>query len=161
MGATSLRDGQLEMMMHRHLTRDDGRGLGEPNNDRSVVDLTTWILYDEPEVSTEVRRTLSLALNNPLQILHGENDPLRLWSESYLTTYSALKEAFPENVHLLSLKARHADSKEVILRIMHIHESDESSVLSKPIRVEVDSLFDQSLSLSTQQETSLSLHQGT
>jgi hypothetical protein len=29
MGTTSYVDGGLELMLHRHLTQDDGRGLGE------------------------------------------------------------------------------------------------------------------------------------
>ncbi len=36
-GATSLNTGQLELMLHRNLENDDGRGLGEGNHDTTVA----------------------------------------------------------------------------------------------------------------------------
>jgi len=43
-------------MIHRNLPHDDGRGLAEPNNDRSTVATTLWALWNNNAVSDENAR---------------------------------------------------------------------------------------------------------
>lgn len=39
-GGTSIQDGQIELMIHRRLVADDGRGVGEPLDEREPWDHT-------------------------------------------------------------------------------------------------------------------------
>lgn len=45
MAAGSQRDGSLELLMHRSLAQDDGRGLAEAVNDNSRVEIPLWISF--------------------------------------------------------------------------------------------------------------------
>lgn len=38
-------DGDIEFMMHRSLSQDDGRGLAEPVNDASKIDVPLWLSF--------------------------------------------------------------------------------------------------------------------
>lgn len=46
MAVSSQRDGELEMMMHRSLGQDDGRGLAEQVADSTRIDVPIWISLD-------------------------------------------------------------------------------------------------------------------
>jgi hypothetical protein len=64
-GITSDAPGSLEFMLHRHMSQDDGRGLGEGVIDTSATSITHWILLDTVENSEKIRRKLSIMLEHP------------------------------------------------------------------------------------------------
>jgi len=101
-GSSSLGEGQLENMMHRNLGQDDGRGLGEPNYDGNVIEVTTWLMFDSPTSSVASRRKTSLSVNHPINILHGEEpaaagggggeaSAIANWKNKYHTTFSSVR----------------------------------------------------------------------
>lgn len=56
-GGTSLEEGQLEIMVHRRLVRDDSRGVGEPlnelnqyNSDGLEQKVRHWIVFYDSNV---------------------------------------------------------------------------------------------------------------
>jgi len=76
MAAGSNGDGELELMVHRSLAQDDGRGLAEPVNDPSRLEVPLWIAFSgathtgathtgaTPDFDFKLR---SIRLNNPLR----------------------------------------------------------------------------------------------
>lgn len=143
MGVTSLQDGELEIMMHRHLLIDDGRGLAEAVSDSSVVKLTTWIIVDTPTATTEVRRHLSILLNHPMTTLQAKADAtVAEWTKKYHWAFSALAAPLPDNVHMMTLRVRtHEDKETVSLRLVHTQEAGEANPLALQVSLDAASLF--------------------
>lgn len=66
-GVTSDVSGSLEIMLHRNLGQDDGRGLSEPVQDSSSTSTTHWIVFGSVKASETRRRMLSIMLEHPLK----------------------------------------------------------------------------------------------
>lgn len=127
MGTTSYVDGGLELMLHRHLSQDDGRGLGEGVRDHNVVTIQQWLMLGHTEDAELHRRRLSLQQDHPLTPVTITKAPETfVWSDHFVNSYTPLSASLPANVHLLSLKARDAVSSEVVLRLIHIAEGTEA-----------------------------------
>ena len=62
MGCASLKHGQgqssFEIMLHRQLRMDDGRGLAQGVHDNSRTSAPIWILLDSPENSERIYKRL-------------------------------------------------------------------------------------------------------
>jgi hypothetical protein len=94
MGCTSDSKSSLEMMLHRSLAQDDGRGLSEPVTDGSTTSTTHWILYDTIAESELRRRKLALMLEHPLKSLFTTySNSFEDWTSSYSLLYAPLKSS--------------------------------------------------------------------
>ncbi|KAE8657526.1 hypothetical protein F3Y22_tig00116989pilonHSYRG00069 [Hibiscus syriacus] len=105
-------DGQIELMLHRRLLLDDSRGVAEALNETDCIPGDCRGLTD------------------------GDN-----WMSSHTPTFSGIDASYnlPDNVALITLQE--LEGGKVLLRLAHLYEIGEDSVLSVMTRVELKKLF--------------------
>ena len=147
-GSTSLSNGQLELMVHRRMMHDDGRGVGqnlnEPGLDGSglIIRGTHWLTV-APAAETHRYKTLQqlgLALPTTVRAFAplGALTPAQ-WLAANTATASLLSAPLPANVHLATT---HAHSKgTLLLRLAHLYEAGEDAALSANVTVALATLF--------------------
>lgn len=142
-GGSSIKDGSIEIMLHRRILRDDGLGVIEPLNELGkdgkglIVRGKMYLVLERIENSARIHRPLALQVNN---------EPV-----CFFNKYSEKKHGFeivknfsmPPNLHLLTLMHDYdfSNSKSLIVRIEHFYELNEDSFLSKPVTFDLRSIF--------------------
>jgi len=150
-GGSSLTSGELEIMVNRRLTHDDGRGVGEPLNEDIVVRGRYWISVGKIEDEASFHRVAAEQMQHPTATI---------FTPSPITKPIAplLLEALPPNVQLVTLLKLHGDENYGILRLGHLFAKGEDSKLSLPATVDVKKAFGfdikEELSLSANQKLS-------
>ncbi|KAH8283700.1 hypothetical protein KR018_012603 [Drosophila ironensis] len=132
-GGSSMQNGQIELMLHRRLTRDDGLGVSETLNEEK---------YGQPLIA---RGKVFLVLNAADESTAAEREwekehHLPLWkffSKNSGSTSSPAKsvpsfDEFPKSVHLLTLEPW--NEGEVLLRVENYMDHIEGKVVSFNIR---------------------------
>jgi lysosomal alpha-mannosidase len=144
-GGSSLNDGQLELMVHRRMFHDDGRGVGEPLNetgqfgDGLVVRGRHFVILDNFINSTIYHRTLGeTLLLTPQAALTASDATYDDWVKKYPPYYYGLVEDLPLNVHLLTLER--LDNAHHILRLEHQVPIDEAP-LNFTVNLTLDGMF--------------------
>jgi len=133
----SLKDGDLEFVLHRHATGGNGRG---PTDDDSSSARGTVSILPAPSRTTfksgrGLRPVLALRRAHPPVVLYGLRSPhnrLPLMPASW----SPLTQALPQSIHLFSLQRRaflqgggatpdypRGSRSQGALRLQHIHQS--------------------------------------
>uniref|UniRef100_A0A8C5D8L1 Alpha-mannosidase n=1 Tax=Gouania willdenowi TaxID=441366 RepID=A0A8C5D8L1_GOUWI len=148
-GGGSLRNGSLEIMLHRRLLYDDTRGVAEPLNETSdifpeglVVRGRFLLTLDRPSSAADTHRPLAeeVVLQPLLTFTDGDLDPN---TQREVGTphcmFSGLQAALPPAVHLLTLSQWDEDS--VLLRLEHQFQTWESKVHSQPVTIQLQKLF--------------------
>jgi len=146
-GGGSIRDGEIEILIHRRLLNDDGYGVGEPLNEPGLDGKGLYargkhyLHLDTIANSVELHRDMAqrLYLAPSIGYIPSALDP-GSYSKQYRTTWSGLKRALPPNVHLLTLEQWHSGF--FLLRLEHFYAKDEHPVLSKPASVMLKDLFE-------------------
>jgi lysosomal alpha-mannosidase len=137
LGGSSIKDGSLELMVHRRLLHDDKRGVSEALNEPGVdghgliVRGKFLVLLEAAKSSAKLHRVIS------------EEEMLRPFlafsaGSGNQTGYQALSRSLPANVHLLTFE-RFGNS--VLLRLEHQFAVGEDEELSKPVTVQLKGLF--------------------
>ena len=157
-GGASITDGSLEFMVHRRMTQDDGRGVGEalsePGLDgKGLVITGTHVLYLLPlEYAAEAARVTASILYTPL---HQSYAPLSGSVDDYLNSHksdvSFLKTNLPPNVDMITAQWYGGG---VLLRFAHQFGAGESARWSTPVTFDLASLF--VVPISDAQEVTLS-----
>jgi len=163
-------DGELELMMHRWLAQDDGRGLAEPVVDTSRIEVPLWLSFDRGLSDLDFR-TRSIRLNNPVRIFyklpaptssqataipfmqHDHVNQPEEWAERQHVEVKPLKAPLPPHVHLLSLLARDSISDDIVIRLQHLDSSPDSSWVSS-----LSDLFEETFSVSEVRRATLALN---
>jgi lysosomal alpha-mannosidase len=143
-GVASLADGELENMLHRRLLHDDGRGVGEPLNETEPIRAVSKLIVADPTVSSRRQRAAALELDHPLEYAFGQPvSSASVWLASYLTTYTALANNLPPNVHLLTFRKLSAASSlsKYLVRLHHVFAVGEDAQLAQPVTVDLAALF--------------------
>ncbi|XP_019622068.1 PREDICTED: lysosomal alpha-mannosidase-like [Branchiostoma belcheri] len=153
-GGSGLKNGSLELMVHRRMLYDDGYGVGEPLNetgvfgDGLVVRGKHYLLLDTPESSGQLHRALGEQLYMAPSILlslAGSISPAQ-YRKDFHTNFTALKRELPSSVHLLTLEMWEDDT--VLMRLENQLQKAEGGTtqnvslpgLFKTFEVDVDSV---------------------
>lgn len=153
-GSGCVRDGELEMMVHRRLLVDDVRGLNDVLNETEFVE--PWVgpektrgrLYGPglitrgkhfwtvgaPSTAAQVWRPLVDAVYMPLQPFFAGAA-----SELGSSTSSFLLQPLPPNVQIVTLEAW--DDSRTLLRLAHQFGLGEDAALSQPATIDLRALF--------------------
>jgi len=168
-GVASQLDGQLEVMVHRRLVDDDGRGVAEPLNETDIG-ITSY--YSDPKAQ-RLGRGIVVAGTHYLffgsaagaaaqwrpktQRVYAPFTPLFAplpaggsavadYIKSHAVDYSWLKTDLPVNVEVVTLAAwgqwQPSVKSASLLRLAHMFGVDEDAALSKPVSVDLSALFE-------------------
>lgn len=148
-GGSSVVDGQIELMLHRRLLLDDSRGVDEALNETVCVlddcrGLTIQGKYyysiDPLGDGAKWRRSFGQEIYSPLLLAFSEQDGDD-WKNSRISSFSGVDSSYslPDNVALLTLQE--LDDGKVLLRLAHLYEIGEDSLLSTMTTVELKKLF--------------------
>ncbi|KAG7023026.1 putative alpha-mannosidase [Cucurbita argyrosperma subsp. argyrosperma] len=165
-GGSSIRDGQLELMLHRRLLHDDSRGVDEALNEivcvqDECIGLTIagkyYLRIDPLGEGAKWRRSFGQEIYSPMLLaftLQDKND----WTMSHLKTFSGIDPSYhlPENVAIITLQE--LENGKVLLRLAHLYEIGEDKDLSVMATVELRKLFPEKKTIKVT-ETSLSANQ--
>ncbi|CAF1383060.1 unnamed protein product [Adineta steineri] len=145
-GGGSMRDGSIEIMLHRRILHDDGFGVGEPLNETAygkglVVTGKHILLVDRPEDSALLHRVgAQQFFMQPLATYSLPNtSSYTNYSNTYRQSWSALSDAMPLNVHLLTFEQ--LSPKQYLVRVEHYFELNEDKTYSQPATIDLQMLF--------------------
>jgi len=160
-GVTSMRDGELEIMVHRRCLHDDAFGVGEALNEeaygRGLVARGTHYLTGGPADSQAAvdRRLVQERVLSTWTFLTPTSLTLTQWQADYIMEYSGLKSALPENVQILTLEPWKGSS--FLLRLEHILEKTDGNT-AQPVTVNLQEIF-KPFSITWVRETTLGANQ--
>lgn len=144
-GGSSIRNGSVELMVHRRLLYDDAFGVGEALNESYyggkglVVRGTHRVTVSPLNQASLLHRPLAQALYAAPALFFAPLDPAS-YMEQCNTSCSALAQPLPSNVHLLTLE--HWSKDQVLLRVEHFYETkDNAGDLSKPANFSLQASF--------------------
>lgn len=139
-------DGSFEIMVHRRMLHDDSMGVAEALNETAygkglVVTGKHIIFVDRPSDSARLHRTTAQQLfMHPLATYSLPNtSSYANYSNLYRQSWSALSDAMPLNVHLLTFDQ--LAPKQYLVRVENYFELNEDSVYSQPATVDLQILF--------------------
>ncbi|KAL5717335.1 alpha-mannosidase [Ranunculus cassubicifolius] len=146
-GGSSIADGEIELMLHRRLLFDDGRGVAEALDETVCIDdvcqgLTIqgnyYLRIDPVGEGAKWRRSFGQEIYSPflLAFTDGNN-----WTSSHLSTFSGMATSYslPDNVALLTLQE--LEDKTTLVRLAHLYEMGEDKDLSANAIVDLTKLF--------------------
>ncbi|CAH0546840.1 unnamed protein product [Brassicogethes aeneus] len=162
-GGSSLKDGQIELMIHRNCMHDDAFGVGEPlieeAFDRGLVARGThWLVFGNitsnsgKSIAAIERDIAQKKLLNAWTFLAPGSNPIDKINAGHVWEYSGLNRALPDNVQILTLEPWAAYT--FLLRLEHVLEKNEDPTLSKIAEVDLKGLFS-SFNIKTIKETTL------
>ncbi|XP_049819132.1 lysosomal alpha-mannosidase [Aethina tumida] len=145
-GGSSLHDGEVELMIHRALLNDDGKGVGEALNEQEhgqgliarvshFVTLGYKTLGDGKRSMSAIER--DIAQRKLLQ-------PLMFFPSGKILQkeHTFLNTELPKNVHLLTLDNWNDTDSTFLIRLEHILEKDEDPNLSQEVTIDLSKIFD-------------------
>ena len=165
-GAASLADGQVEVMVHRRLVHDDGRGVGEALNEPGIdgnglqVVGVHRVLVAAPGAATaRPHRRQALQLAHPLAValapLAAGPQSVSQWVAAHVASQTFALKELPPAVHLQSLEV--FGPRQLLLRLTHQDEVGDGG--SGAIEVDVSTLFPPHVTVTQFREVSLTANQ--
>jgi hypothetical protein len=132
-GAASMNEGEIEVMIHRRTSMDDARGVDEPVNDTSILRTTIRVIVSPVGEASKHRHTSSYHLNFPMEVYCTETN----FQRPFRPRFTPMLKDLPLNIHLLNLETLNPQKKEVLLRFIHIYEKGDDEMLSKPVQFDI------------------------
>ena len=163
-GGSSLKDGAIQLMVHRRLVQDDSRGVGEILNETAIgvqpyppfgdasrqgdgliITGTHRILVGENVTGGRLARTQMDKMFSSMYsfaLRAAETNPFREEHDLSITRYFIGE--LPENVQLLTLKTIRSEqngNKSIMLRLGHAYSVEDCKVNGVPVQVDISTLF--------------------
>ncbi|KRT80854.1 glycoside hydrolase, partial [Oryctes borbonicus] len=153
-GGSSLEDGQIELMVHRKLLKDDAFGVLEALNEfefnRGVVVRGQHFLtfgqknscskkYNDKSASAMQRDLVQRKLLSPWVFIGSTKHSLEDLQSKLNFEFSGLTRALPDNVQILTLEPWTDES--LLLRLEHIFSVNEDNTLSQTATINLHNLF--------------------
>ncbi|CAF3620466.1 unnamed protein product [Rotaria sp. Silwood1] len=145
-GGGSMHDGSIEIMVHRRILHDDSLGVGEALNETAygkglVVSGKHILLVERPTDSARLHRIGAQQLfMHPLATYSLSNtSSYANYSNIYRQSWSAISDAMPLNVHLLTFDQ--LSPKQYLVRVEHYFELNEDEIYSQPVTIDLQTLF--------------------
>jgi alpha-mannosidase len=165
-GGASIKDGEVELMLHRRILFDDSRGVGEALDEtvcvgKSCEGLTIrgsyYVSINQLGAGARWRRTTGQEIYSPL-VLAFSHENMEDWTATHLTKASTIDPNYslPPNVAVITLQE--VDDGSVLLRLAHLYEAGEDPEYSTLTKVELNKLFT-GKTIKEAKETSLSANQ--
>jgi lysosomal alpha-mannosidase len=167
-GGSSIKDGSLEVMLHRRTLYDDALGVSEPIDEKGkdgrglVVRGKINMIFDSVSNSAALHRELAHRINNGPLILVTSEESLKsvdVAGNGLITQWRGLRDAMPANLHLLTLMKDFDSDDEIlnsiIVRIEHFYEKNEDPVLSLPATINLLDLLGAQFNITNVQELAL------
>ncbi|KAJ7945626.1 Alpha-mannosidase [Quillaja saponaria] len=165
-GGSSIVDGQVELMIHRRLIHDDGKGVAESLNETVCIHnectgLTIlgkyYLRIDPVGEGAKWRRSFGQEIYSPFLLAFTEQSGDN-WTSSHVTTFSGMDSSYnlPDNVAMITLQE--LEDGKVLLRLAHLYEVGEDKDLSVMASVELKKVLPNK-KISKITETSLSANQ--
>ncbi|KAI3671466.1 hypothetical protein L1987_87204 [Smallanthus sonchifolius] len=166
-GGSSIVDGQLELMLHRRLLYDDGKGVAEAINEAVCVSDDCrglavqgkyYLRLDPLGEGAKWRRSYGQEIYSPPLLAFTEQDENK-GTNFHVTKFSGMDSNYslPDNVALLTLQE--LEDGKALLRLAHLYEIGEDKDLSVITSVELKKLFAKR-KITKVSEMSLSANQG-
>ncbi|RZC32449.1 lysosomal alpha-mannosidase [Asbolus verrucosus] len=146
-GGSSIRDGEIELMVHRACHSDDGRGVGENLDEQEygqgIEVRGKHFLVVGPSQPQNSQKSLA-AIERDI----AQRKTLAPWAfvtsqdvstKLNILEFSSLKVPLPDNVQILTLEPW--DDGTLLLRLEHLLEKGEDENLSKEVTVDLTDLF--------------------
>jgi len=155
-GVASLQRGQVESMIHRRCSMDDGRGMGEALDDDTTVYPTFKLSFGSHLRLEKDRPNTSVRLQHrPRNFYASAVANVAAWTQNYRTDLTIMKGELPSNIHLLAFKVV-VDSKwsKATVRIQHIFEKDTNPEVAIPVEVDLAAIFNAKYEVSEELELS-------
>lgn len=138
-GGGSIKDGQIEVMLHRVTIDDDSLGVGEALQERGsdgkglVVKVSHWISSDSvPNAAAKRRELASRRFREPVVGFVTEEPKVKVWS--------GLRHPLPSNIQVVTLDDW-TQTHTKLLRLEHLFHTYEHPHLSQPVTLDLASLF--------------------
>ncbi|KAE9606629.1 putative alpha-mannosidase [Lupinus albus] len=148
-GGASIKDGEVELMLHRRLLYDDGEGVDEVLDEQVCVNDTCegltvrgnyYMSLHKLGGGSRWRRTTAQEIYSPLLLAFTYED-LGNWKSSHLTKGTVMDPNYtlPPNVALITLEE--LEDGRVLLRLAHLYEAGEDAEYSSLTKVELKKMF--------------------
>ena len=152
-------------MLHRRLAQDDKMGMNEALNDTHTLHVSMKIVFGTVADCEERRHSAQLLLEEPVVVL--SLSPISPSSSSLLAYAPVGSYMLPANIQLLSLatalwhtrSSNDSKQQQVVMRLRHMHELKAHAKLSRPVRLNINTLLvpDRSRVQATAEERSIHL----
>ncbi|XP_066147908.1 lysosomal alpha-mannosidase-like [Euwallacea fornicatus] len=160
-GGSSLNDGEIELMVHRLCLHDDAFGVGEALNETAFgkglvargshyITIGTKNSENDKSIAAITKDVAQRRLLDTWTFVTPK--PNKDDVISYDLEFSGLRQSLPENVQILTLEPWIGFS--FLLRVEHVFEKGEDSVLSQPTQVNLATIFN-SFEIVSARETTL------
>ncbi|XP_060520800.1 lysosomal alpha-mannosidase-like [Cylas formicarius] len=169
-GGTSLRDGELELMVHRNAITDDGFGVDEAlielafgeglvaRGSHYIVVAPITGANDNVHTAATLERELAeqKLLDSWVFLTRPEELTFEEYQRQHSMQFQGLTTTLPRNVHILTLEPWRDDS--FLLRLEHIFAKEEHPILSQPAVIDIKDLFS-TFTITSIRETTLGANQ--